>query len=117
VDCGGILRHLRSVGGPHTPARTPGVAAWFEAAYTDPSTVDPTIFDKSVHPHASCWFKESAEHLLDRVPGYLALLDRYGISWVERRSRNPGTIIYEDADQVVVTPPELPHPDDDHPVH
>lgn len=77
---------------------------WFDAAYTDPSTVDPTIFDESIYRHTSCWFKESARRLLDRVPGYLALLDRYGVAWVERRCHDPGTIIYEDADQVVVTP-------------
>lgn len=85
---------------------------WFDAVYADPAATDPTVFDKSVHPIASCWFKSSASHLLARVPGYLALLDRYGVSWVERRSLNPGKIIYEDAVQVVVTPlmPEELHP-------
>jgi hypothetical protein len=79
---------------------------WFDTAYTDPSTIDPTIFDKSIHPHTSCWFKESARRLLDRVPGYLALLDRYGVAWVEQRCHDSGNIIYEDFDQVVVTPHE-----------
>jgi hypothetical protein len=77
---------------------------WLTAAYIDPGTVDPTIFDKRVHPHISCWFNESATHLLDRVPGYLAILDRHGVAWAERRSLDPGVVIYEDADQVVVVP-------------
>ena len=51
-----------------------------------------------------CWFKETATHLLDRVPGYLDLLDRYGIGWVERRTSNPGTVLYEDDVQVLTRP-------------
>ena len=51
-----------------------------------------------------CSTVASAEHLLCRVPGYLALLERYGIGWRERRSADPGVIRYADDDQVVVTP-------------
>lgn len=43
-------------------------------------------------------------HLLGRVPGYLALLDRYGVAWAERRSNKPGHVLYEEAVQVVVAP-------------
>jgi hypothetical protein len=78
--------------------------AWFDAAYRNPGASDPTIFDVQIHPRTSCWFKASAGHLLERVPGYLALLDRYGVAWTERRSGDPGVVIYEDADQVVVVP-------------
>lgn len=77
---------------------------WFNAAYTDPATVDPTLFDKTKTPVATCWFKSTAPHLLDRVPGYLALLDRYGIAWTARRSNRPGHILYDDDVQVVVIP-------------
>jgi hypothetical protein len=76
---------------------------WFEAAYTDPATVDPTLFDRSVHPHVTCWFKDTAGHLLARVPGYLDLLDRHGVAWRERRSPDPGPVLYEDDVQVLVT--------------
>ncbi len=75
---------------------------WFDAAYRDPATVTPTLFDGSVP--VSCWFKSSASYLLERVPGYLDLLDRYQVGWIERRSDNPGRIRYEDDVQVVVTP-------------
>lgn len=75
---------------------------WFDAAYPDPATVDPTLFDGSIP--VSCWFKDTAVHLLERVPGYLALLDRYQVGWVERRSPAPGLIRYEDDVQIVVTP-------------
>ncbi|MBB4686757.1 hypothetical protein [Amycolatopsis jiangsuensis] len=80
---------------------------WFDAAYPDPAAVDPTLFDKAVNPVVSCWFKEStAGHLLARVPGHLALLDRYGVGWVERRSPDPGVVLYLDDVQIVVRPHE-----------
>ncbi|MET3803328.1 hypothetical protein ABIB25_000312 [Nakamurella sp. UYEF19] len=36
--------------------------------------------------------------------GYLDLLDRYGVTWRERRSADPGEPLYEDDVQVVVVP-------------
>jgi hypothetical protein len=78
--------------------------AWGDAADADPATVDPTIFDKSGHPLATCWFRQPAEHLLAVVRGYLDLLDRYDAAWRERRSADPGERIYEDDVQIVVAP-------------
>jgi hypothetical protein len=75
-----------------------------ELAYTDPATVDPSVFDRSIHPSVSCWFKESSAHLLVAVAGYTALLDRYELPWVRLRARNPGVVLYADDDQVVVAP-------------
>ncbi|MEO6125904.1 MAG: hypothetical protein ABIR32_19565 [Ilumatobacteraceae bacterium] len=76
---------------------------WFNDAYVEPGSVDPTIFDRELHPITCCWFKErTAEHLLARVPGYLRLLDKYEVPWVELRSDDPGTVVYEDDVQVVV---------------
>lgn len=75
-----------------------------DAAYPDPATVDPSVFDKRVHPIASCWFRTSATGLLREIPGYLDLLDRYGVPWVRRTSDAPGRVIYSDAFQVVVVP-------------
>lgn len=83
---------------------------WFEATATDPATVDPTVFDRTRHPHTSCWFKGTATHLLDRVPGYLRLLTAYGVEWVELRSEAPGLVIYEDDVQIVVA--QLHRPED-----
>lgn len=77
---------------------------WLDAAYPDPAAIDPSLFDRSRNPIVACWFKGSAQHLLSRVPGYLDLLDRYGMTWVERQSADPGCILYEDAVQVVVSP-------------
>ncbi|WP_053739596.1 hypothetical protein [Nocardia sp. NRRL S-836] len=78
---------------------------WYDAAYPDPGAVDPTLFDKSVHPVVSCWFREAAAaHLLVRVPVYLDLLDRYGVGWVEQRSADPGVVLYSDDVQIVVRP-------------
>ncbi|MCS7475405.1 hypothetical protein ACFFQW_15580 [Umezawaea endophytica] len=84
---------------------------WYDAAYQDPGAVDPALFDKTVNPVVSCWFRESAAaHLLARVPAYLALLDRYGVGWVERRSHDPGVVLYADDVQIVVRPHDSTRP-------
>lgn len=75
-----------------------------EAAYTDPSTVDPTCYDPHVNPGAHAWFRADATHLLTLVAGYLELLDRYAVPWEERRSTDPGRVVYADDVQVVVVP-------------
>ncbi|GGU19287.1 hypothetical protein [Lentzea flava] len=78
--------------------------AWFNEAYTDPSTVDPTVYDRTINPGATAWFKSGATHLVDRVSGYLEILDAHGVAWQKLESDDPGRIIYEDGDQVVVVP-------------
>jgi len=75
---------------------------WYNAAYLDPSTVDPAVYDPTRHPGAVAWFKPTATHLLARVDGYLRLLAAHGVECVTLRSADPGRIIYEDADQIVV---------------
>lgn len=78
--------------------------AWFDAAYPDPSSIDPSVYVRAVNPKAQAWFKTTAGHLLAGVPQYLALLERYGVSWEVARTSNPGIILYEDDVQVVVNP-------------
>jgi hypothetical protein len=77
---------------------------WMNGAYTDPGSIDSNLFDRKVHPHTQCWFKlgDDSEHLLLRTRLYLELLDRYGVDWVERRSSDPGPILYEDEHQIVI---------------
>ena len=75
--------------------------AWYTAAYAEPT---PEIFDRTEHPVTECWFRASATHLLDRVGGYLELLDRYGEPWERVETDDPGAVIYEDPVQVVVAP-------------
>ncbi|GAA3053630.1 hypothetical protein [Actinokineospora globicatena] len=77
---------------------------WYDANYADPTSVDPTVYDHDLHPGAAAWFKPSATHLLDRVPGYLDILDAHGIAWTRLESPTPGRIIYEDPNQIVVVP-------------
>ncbi|MER8072117.1 hypothetical protein ABTZ59_27845 [Streptomyces sp. NPDC094034] len=83
-----------------------GNNSWYNAAYTDPSTVDATVYDHEINPGAAAWFKPSATHLLERVPGYLQVLAAHGVECQLVRSADPGRIIYEDDFQVVV----IPHP-------
>ncbi|MEW2636045.1 hypothetical protein AB0903_31495 [Streptomyces sp. NPDC048389] len=78
--------------------------SWYNAAYTDPSTVDPTVYDHEINPGAAAWFKPSATHLLERVPGYLQVLTAHGVECQLLRSADPGRVIYEDDVQVVVVP-------------
>lgn len=75
---------------------------WLNAAYPNPAEAVPTLFERSINPVATCWFKSSATCVLGRVPGYLDLLDRYNIAWRVRRSEHPGPLLYEDDVQVVV---------------
>lgn len=63
-----------------------------------------SIYDPEVTPGAVAWFKVSAAHLIERVPGYLEILDAHGIECREVRSSDPGRVVYEDDFQVVVVP-------------
>lgn len=78
--------------------------AWYDAAYPNPSHIDPTVYDPEAHPGAVAWFKSSATHLLSRVNGYLEILTAHGIPYRRVRAGDPGRVIYEDAYQVVVIP-------------
>ncbi|MFE4588712.1 hypothetical protein [Streptomyces laurentii] len=77
---------------------------WYDAAYPDPSAGDPGVYDPTLNPGAVAWFKSTARHLIDRVPGYLALLAAHGVPCVRVESADPGRIVYEDDVQVVVVP-------------
>jgi len=75
-----------------------------DALYTDPTSVDPTVYDRTINPGARSWFKVTAHELLSITSDYLRLLDRYGIPWVELRTASPGRRVYEDEVQVVAAP-------------
>ncbi len=77
---------------------------WYDAAYTDPSTVDPTVYDERVNPGAAAWFKPTAVELIARVGGYLEILAAHGVEYRLVRSTDPGRVVYEDAHQIVVVP-------------
>ncbi len=79
--------------------------AWYDAAYTTPSHVDPSVFDRRVNPGAVSWFKvDSARHLIQRVDGYLEILAAHGVACERVSSTDPGRVVYEDEHQVVVVP-------------
>ncbi|MFD9705067.1 hypothetical protein [Lentzea sp. NPDC059081] len=59
-------------------------------------------------PGAAAWFRCTSPHLIDRVSGYLAVLDAHGVPWVRLDRDDPGLIVYADAEQVVVVPREHP---------
>jgi hypothetical protein len=69
--------------------------AWYDTAYPSP------IARYQQHAGAVAWFKDTAAELLERIPGYLAILDTHRIAWEEARTRVPGVIVYEDTCQVL----------------
>lgn len=96
---------------------SPSDAAWVRAAndhanaaYPDPTSVVADCYDPVVNPGARSWFKSSARELLELARGYLDLLDRYGVRWVELRTMSAGRVVYEDEVQVVTVP--FRYPDD-----
>lgn len=85
--------------------------AWVRASnevahrsYADPAQLDVHCYDPAVNPGARAWFKDSAEDLIAFTQGYLEMLDRYHIRWVQLLTADPGRVVYEDADQVVAVP-------------
>ncbi|GAA0621151.1 hypothetical protein GCM10010174_44900 [Kutzneria viridogrisea] len=75
--------------------------AWYDAAYTNPSTVDPAVYRT---PLAASWFRMTSTGLVDRIAGYLEILAAHAVAYVRLESTDPGWVLYEDADQVVVVP-------------
>ncbi|MGF0118689.1 hypothetical protein ACQFYA_20550 [Promicromonospora sp. Marseille-Q5078] len=88
---------------------------WYNAAYPDPTDTDPSVYDETVHPRATAWFKETAAHLLERVPPYLEILGAHGVECVRVESEDPGRVIYEDDVQIVVDPYDPAAPTSIHP--
>ncbi|MEU4802282.1 hypothetical protein [Actinosynnema sp. NPDC023587] len=78
--------------------------AWYDAAYTTPTSVDPDVYDLVLHPGAVAWFKSSAEHLISRVDGYLDVLAAHGVGCERVTTDDPGVIVYEDDEQVIAKP-------------
>lgn len=77
---------------------------WYDANFINPAHTDPSVYDTAVHPGASAWFKATAHLFIERVDGYLAILDAHEVPCVKVSSANPGAVIYEDEHQVVVLP-------------
>lgn len=77
---------------------------WFTNSLPNPSDTDPLVYDRTLNPGAEAWFKVASTHLTDRVAGYLDILRAHGVPFEAARSDDPGEVIYEDADQIVVIP-------------
>ncbi|MER6825649.1 hypothetical protein ABT352_06650 [Streptosporangium sp. NPDC000563] len=77
---------------------------WYDANFTNPSDVDPTVYDHTLNPGAAAWFKSSAHPLIERVAGYMEILAAHGVDCEAVYSSDPGKIIYEDDHQIVVIP-------------
>ncbi|MFK4083352.1 hypothetical protein ACI2LF_04540 [Kribbella sp. NPDC020789] len=76
--------------------------AWYDATYTNPSDVDPRVYD--ANPLAAAWFRTTATHLFDPIPQYLAILEAHNLPCERFASEDPGRVLYADEHQVVVVP-------------
>lgn len=85
--------------------------AWYDATYVNPTSVDPTVYDPDINPRATAWFVPTAEHLMEPIPRYLAILAAHNLPCERYTSSDPGRIIYEDPNQVVVIPNDNETPD------
>lgn len=81
---------------------------WYNASFTNPAWIHPHLYDCLSDLCHTAWFKASAHELIASVAGYLRILDRHRIPWQARWSPDPGCIVYEDADQIVVIRHALP---------
>ena len=77
---------------------------WYNANMIDPGRAAPEVYDKTLHPRAVAWFKESAVEMIERVAGYLEILEAHGVAWELVRSSDPGKILYEDEYQIIAEP-------------
>ena len=73
--------------------------AWLETHLQVPS-----VFTRSAHRRAICWFKDTAHEPLKRIWAIKFLLTEYGFSVEFIATRKPGYILYEDGWQVAAKP-------------
>jgi hypothetical protein len=76
---------------------------WFESQLTDPFKLDPSLSDRLVHPHTSSWFRVDAAEYVDRTSGYLDILMRHRVAWVELRGETVGPQVFADEHRVIVS--------------
>jgi len=78
--------------------------AWYDAAYPDPYTIDPSVYDKQLNPGAALWFRPTATTLRRRAEGYLAIRSALSVAGQQITSPDPGRVVYEDEFHVVAVP-------------
>lgn len=77
---------------------------WYIANLSNPGELLPKVYDKAIHPRAAAWFKDSAVEMIERLAGYLEILDAHGVAWELIQTTEPGRILYEDRHQIVAEP-------------
>ncbi|MCI0157982.1 hypothetical protein KNO15_14880 [Leifsonia shinshuensis] len=78
--------------------------AWFEAAYPEPTSIDPCVYDRTANPGAVAWFRRTAVELIEMTTLYAELLDAHQVAWERVETDDPGRVIYEDAVQAIAVP-------------
>ncbi|KEQ14062.1 hypothetical protein [Endozoicomonas numazuensis] len=73
--------------------------SWFQK-----SLLTPNIFEDSKNLLGVCWFKNAQVEIINKVRELVPVLETCGLEVSEMRSDSPGTVIYEDSQQVVAVP-------------
>lgn len=109
-----FVERALSVLDPEERAALREVVAWFDAYLAPPRRLVPFRYvgnrrarrrRRGQEGLGRCWFRDDANEHVSRARALVALLERAGFRFVERRSRRlPGVLCSEDAHQIVVVP-------------
>ncbi|MEV6219278.1 hypothetical protein [Nocardia sp. NPDC051833] len=77
---------------------------WLTTHLVNPYALHRHADSRRLHPRARAWFASTAEDAIDRVGGYLDILDAHGVAWARLDTDAPGVIVYDDPRQVVAVP-------------
>jgi len=64
----------------------------------------PDIFDKPENLTGVCWFKDTAVDIIEHVLAIIPYVEKCGFTVTQLTSMLPGTVIYEDDEQIVAIP-------------
>lgn len=86
------------------------VKEWFNECLDRPTRFRPQWGRSSPEREAFCWYRPTpaAQPAIDRMWDLAALLEARDIPVRLLRTRNPGSVIYQDAKQVAAVPPRPP---------
>lgn len=66
----------------------------------------PSLLNDHEHRRAISWFRENAHEPIQKMWSLKRLLETHGVHTEILRTREPGTIVYEDKYQVIAKPPK-----------
>jgi hypothetical protein len=83
------------------------ILVWFDRHLEAPDRVAVQDFRAKGRRNGVCWFRDAATDHVSQARYLAFLLDEMGVPVDELRARKPGTILWQDAHQVVALPERL----------